>query len=96
MRGKLGMRERTKQRIEKDKARGFDAKLARGNSLTRPYAIATVTVPKTQRIADFGRLLDSSIRLAGFAPMRLDIAHDVAFAASVVPLGVGLTRKGDA
>lgn len=96
LRGKLGMKERTKQKIEKAKARGFDAKLARGNALTRPYAIATVTVPKTQRIADFGRRLDAAIRRAGFAPMRLDIAHDVAFAASVVPLGVSLTRKGDA
>ena len=34
---------------EADKVRGLDRKLARGNALTRPYAIATVTVPKTAR-----------------------------------------------
>ena len=96
LRSKAKMKMRAKQREQAVKARGLDAKLARGNSLTRPYAIATVTVPKTQRIADFGRRLDAAIRRAGFAPMRLDLAHDVSFAASVVPLGVSLTRKGDA
>lgn len=96
LRSKLGIKERAKQKIDKARARGFDAKLARGNSMTRPYAIATVTVPKTQRISDFGRRLDAAIRRAGFAPMRLDIAHDVAFAASTVPLGVSLSRTGEA
>ena len=41
------------------KARGVDAKLARGNALTRPYAVCTVTVPKTARIAEYGRRLDA-------------------------------------
>ena len=31
---------------------------------------------------------------AGFAPLRLDLSQDVAFAASTIPLGVSLTRKG--
>ena len=96
MRSKAGMKMRAKQRTDAAKARGLDAKMARGNSMTRPYAVATVTAPKTQRIADFGRRLDAAIRRAGFAPMRLDIAHDVAFAASTVPLGVSLTRKDGA
>jgi len=48
------------------------------------------------RVAEYGRRLDAAIRRAGFAPLRLDISHDVAFAASVVPLGVSLTRTGDA
>ena len=34
------------------KVRNLEVKLARGNSLTTPYAICTVTVPKTQRIAE--------------------------------------------
>ena len=58
--------------------------------------MCTVTAPKTVRIAEYGRRLDASIRRAGFAPLRLDLAQDLAFAASVVPLGVGLTRKGEA
>ena len=54
--------------------------------------MCTVTVPKTARIAEHGRHLDASIRRAGFAPLRLDLSQDVAFAASVVPLGISLTR----
>ncbi|SMX87348.1 hypothetical protein BSP109_02205 [Brevibacterium sp. Mu109] len=96
LRGRLGIKMRAKQRQDAAKARGMDFKLARGNYLTRPYGVCTVTVPKTLRIAEFGRRLDVSIRRAGFAPMRLDLAQDTAFAASAVPLGISLTRTGDA
>ena len=58
--------------------------------------MCTVTVPKTARIAEYGRRLDASVRRAGFAPLRLDLAHDVGVAASTVPLGVSLTRRGAA
>ncbi|MCM3556664.1 PrgI family protein [Janibacter melonis] len=84
---------RARSRAEAEKIRNLDHKLAGGNALTRPYAVCTVTVPKTQRIASFGRGLDSSIRRAGFAPLRLDLSQDVAFAATNIPLGVSLTRK---
>ena len=87
------MKVRARQRAETAKARGVDVQLARGSCLTRPYAVATVTVPKTVRVAEYGRRLDAAVRRAGFAPLRLDLAHDVAFAASAVPLGVSLTRK---
>lgn len=87
---------RAQQREQTSKARGMDVKLARGNALTRPYAVCTVTVPKTMRITEFGRRLDASVRRAGFAPLRLDLAQDVAFAASTVPMGISLTRRGDA
>jgi len=87
---------RAQQREQTNKARGMDVKLARGNALTRPYAVCTVTVPKTMRITEFGRRLDASVRRAGFAPLRLDLAQDVAFAASTVPMGISLTRRGDA
>ncbi len=96
MNERLGRKTRAKQRDDASKARGLDMKLARGNALTRPYAVCTVTVPKTSRISEFGRRLDASIRRAGFAPLRLDLAQDVGFAASTVPLGISLTRSGDA
>lgn len=96
MNEKLGRKTRAKQRDEAHKARGLDAKLARGNSLSRPYAVCTVTVPKTMRITEFGRRLDASVRRAGFAPLRLDLAQDTGFAASTIPLGTSLTRSGDA
>lgn len=92
LRDKAQIKQRTKARDEADRARALDRKLARGNSMTQPYAVCAVTVPKTLRIAEFGRRLDSSIRRAGFAPLRLDLSQDVAFASSTIPLGVSLTR----
>jgi hypothetical protein len=93
LRHKAKIKQRARSRNETAKARGVDAKLARGSALTRPYAVCTVTVPKTARIAEYGRRLDASVRRAGFAPLRLDLAHDVAVAASTVPLGVSLTHR---
>ena len=96
LRARLGMKMRARQRDEAAKAHGMDAKLAHGNAMTRPYAVCTVTVPKTARVTEFGRRLDASVRRAGFAPLRLDLSQDTAFAAAAVPLGISLTRKGDA
>lgn len=96
LRARLGVRQRAAQREEASKAGAMDGKLARGNCMVRPYAVCTVTVPKTVHVADAGRRLDASVRRAGFAPLRLDLAQDRGFAASTVPLGIGLTRKGDA
>lgn len=96
LRGRLGIKMRARQRQDAAKARGMDYKLARGNYMTRPYGVCTVTVPKTLRIAEFGRRLDVSVRRAGFAPLRLDLAQDTCFAATAVPLGISLTRTGGA
>ena len=96
LRVRAKVKQRSRSRQESEKVRGLDRKLARGNAMTRPYAVVTVTVPKTVRVAEFGRRLDASVRRAGFASLRLDLAQDVAFAASTVPLGISLTRKGDA
>ena len=49
LRTKAKVKPRTKAVDEAAKVRGLDRKLARGSSLTRPYAVATVTVPKTVR-----------------------------------------------
>lgn len=96
LRDKAKVKARARQRNEAARVRGLDAKLARGNALVRPYAVCTVTAPKTERISEFGRRLDASVRRAGFAPLRLDLAQDVAFAASTVPLGASLARRGNA
>ena len=94
LRAKAKVKQRARSREETDKVRDLDRKLARGNALTRPYAICTVTVPKTARVAEYGRRLDAAVRSAGFAPLRLDLSQDAAFAASSIPLGTSLTRKG--
>ena len=92
LRARAQIKQRARHRDETAKARGVDVQLARGRCLVRPYAVCTVTVPGTYPVAEYGRRLDAAIRRAGFAPLRLDLAQDVAFAASTVPLGVGLTR----
>lgn len=94
-----GIRERIKRRAsvkttnDEAKARAFEAKIATGSALTRPYAVATVTVPQTESIVEYGRRLDASIRRAGFAPLRLDLSHDIGMCASVIPLGISLTKS---
>jgi len=93
---KMGVRTDARGRRQIARTRSMDENLARGNAMIRPYAIATVTVPKTLRVAEYGRRLDSSIRRAGFASMRLDLVQDAAFCASSVPLGVSLTRSREA
>ncbi|MCA0253372.1 MAG: PrgI family protein [Actinobacteria bacterium] len=95
LKARMGMKTRAKERQNAATTRRLDAKLASGDALIRPYAVATVTVPETSNAAEFGRRLDASIRRAGFVPQRLDIAHDAGFAASSIPLGISLARTGN-
>lgn len=93
LRERAQIQQRSRDKAEADKTRRLESKVGvSGQALCEPYAVVTVTVPKTQRVAEFGQYLDSSIRGAGFQPLRLDLAQDVAFAASTVPLGVSLAR----
>jgi hypothetical protein len=96
LREKAGVRSNARGRRQIARTRRMDENLAQGNAMVRPYAICTVTVPKTVRVAEYGRRLDAAVRQAGFAPMRLDLVQDAAFAASSVPLGVSLTHTRDA
>ena len=95
LRRRAKVRQRSRERLETEKVRRLDRKVAAGSALVRPYAVATITGPDAVPAAEYGRRLDTAIRRAGFTPQRLDIAHDLAFAASTMPLGVGLTRRGD-
>jgi len=92
LRRATGRLARAKQRRAQARALGLDEKLAKGRALVRPCAAATVTVPNTWAVAEFGRRLDASIRIPGFIPLRLDLAQDSGFAAAAIPLGVGLPR----
>lgn len=93
LRQRAGVKPRARHRNDARKAYGMDEKLAGGSAMTRPYAVCCVTVPKTLLASEFGRRLDASVRRAGFAPLRLDLAQDAGFAASTVPLGVSLNRR---
>lgn len=92
LRHRAQVKQRARGRAETAKARGIDHQLAAGHALTTAYAVATVTVPADWPVEEAGRRLDSSARRAGFPPLRLDLAHDVAFAASTLPLGLSLKR----
>ncbi len=92
LRRRAQVKQRARSRNETAKARTVDSRLARGHALTSPYAVATVTVPDGQPIEDAARRLDAAARRADFPPLRLDLAHDVAFAASTIPLGLTLHR----
>ncbi|QKE85116.1 SCO6880 family protein [Arthrobacter sp. NEB 688] len=92
LRSRARMRQSARSAHESARVRDLDHKLARGHALVRAYALVSVTAPKTARIAEHGRRLDASIRAAGFAPLRMDLSQDAAFAAATIPLGVSLTR----
>lgn len=92
LRSRMGVKLRAKQQQDLARTQGLDVKLARGHSMVRPYAVATVTVPRTRPIGTAATGLDAAVRQAGFAPLRLDLAHDAAFVASSIPLGTSLTR----
>ncbi|MGG5258660.1 SCO6880 family protein [Phycicoccus avicenniae] len=92
LRSRARMRQSARSAHETARVRDLDHKLARGHALVRAYALASVTAPKTARISEHGRRLDAAIRAAGFAPLRMDLSQDAAFAAATIPLGVSLTR----
>ena len=92
LRTRMGVKLRAKQQQDLARTQGLDAKLARGYSMVRPYAVATVTVPRTRPIGTAATGLDAAVRQAGFAPLRLDLAQDAGFVASSIPLGTSLTR----
>ena len=90
LRRRTGRIARARQQHNEQQTQAVDTKLARGRSLVRPAAAASVTVPASWPIEEYGRHLESSIRRAGFTPHRLDLAADSGFIASTIPLGVGL------
>jgi hypothetical protein len=92
LRRATGRLARARARRAQARAMGLDEKLAKGRALVRPCAAATVTVPNTWAVSEFGARLDASIRNPGFIPLRLDLAQDSGFAAAAIPLGVGLPR----
>jgi hypothetical protein len=94
MRRKVGRIERARDRHAVRQLWETDEKLEHGRSLVRVSAVASVTTPTAWRAHDNGRRLDAAIRLCGFTPLALDGAHDAAFAAAAIPLGVGVPRRG--
>lgn len=93
MRHKVGRVERARDRRASDQVRETDEKLAAGRSLVRVSSVLSITVPASWGSQDYGRRLDAAVRLCGFTPLPLDGAHDAAFAAATIPLGIGVPRQ---
>jgi hypothetical protein len=93
VRRKGGFKARASHRRDAARIEGQDVRLADGNALVRVAVAASVTVPSTFSITDYGRRLESAITGSGFTPLRLDLAQDSGFAAACIPLGVGLPRR---
>jgi len=90
LRRRLGQQTKARQRRNERQTQAVDSKLSRGRAMTRPAAVASITVPAQWPIDEYGRQLESSIRHTGLTPQRLDVAAAPAFIASAIPLGVGL------
>lgn len=72
-----------------------ESQLARGHSLVRVAGAAAVTVATGNGVDDAAASFEGSARAAGYQLLRLDLAQDSGFVAAVLPLGVGLPRRGD-
>ena len=90
MRRKVGRVERARDR----RAPSRSTTPTRSSNAAAPWSsvtsAASVTVPADWNTHDHARRLDAAIRLCGFTPLPLDGAHDAAFAAATIPLGIGL------
>lgn len=93
LRRRSGFAVRARHRRDAARVENQDVRLAEGNALVRLAIAASVTVPNTWSITDYGRRLESSITGCGFNPLRLDLAQDSGFAAACIPLGIGLPKR---
>lgn len=93
LRRRSGFAVRARHRRDAARVENQDVRLAEGNALVRLAIAASVTVPNTWSITDYGRRLESSVTGCGFNPLRLDLAQDSGFAAACIPLGIGLPKR---
>jgi hypothetical protein len=93
VRTRMGFRTRAAHHRDAARVQGQDVRLAGGRALVRVGVAVAVTVPTTWAVEDFGRRLEASVRAAGYAPLRLDLAQDSGFAAACIPLGIGLPQR---
>ena len=89
---KYGFKVRARQRNTGRRVAEQDERLAKGHALVRTAVVAAVTVASPWSASEHGRRLESSIRAAGFTPLRLDLAQPAGFVAACIPVGVGLPQ----
>ena len=69
--------------------------IAAGHTLVRLAAAAAVTVPSEWPVEDYAARFEADGRACGYVPLRADLAQDSAFVAAVLPLGIGMPKRGD-
>ncbi len=94
VRAKRGFRVPRRDRKRLTDVAEQESQLARGHSLVRVAGAAAVTVPAGGAIEDAAAAFEGSARAAGYQLLRLDLAQDSGFVAAVLPLGVGLPKRG--
>jgi Putative type VII ESX secretion system translocon, EccE len=95
VRAKRGFRVPRRDRKRLTDVAEQENQLARGHSLVRVAGAASVTVPAGGAIEDAAAAFEGSARAAGYQLLRLDLAQDSGFVAAVLPLGVGLHKRGE-
>lgn len=76
-------------------AREQELRLVDGHNLVRVAGAVAVTVSADQEIETATTLLESSTRASGYDVMRLELAQDVGFVAAVLPVGLGMPKRGE-
>jgi len=89
-----GFRVSARQRKLKAKTTRQEELLAEGHTLVRVAGAVSVTAPADEEIETNAALIESAARSGGYSLMRLDLAQDAGFIASVLPVGIGLPTRG--
>jgi hypothetical protein len=95
VRAKRGFRVPRRDRKRLTDVAEQEHQLARGHSLVRVAGAACVTLPADGAVEDAAAAFEGSARSAGYQLLRLDLAQDSGFVAAVLPLGVGLPKRGE-
>ena len=93
MRTKRGFRVGRTERRRARETSAHEQQLAAGHTMVRVAGVAAVTVPSHWNVEDHAASLEAASRACGYALMRLDLAQDVGFVASCLPIGVGLSSR---
>lgn len=94
-RSRMGLRVRRRERRQAELVDRQEAVVATGHTLVRHQVVCSVTVPVTMDIADHAAAMTASARTRQLQPYPLDLAQDVGFVASVLPVGIGMPRRKD-
>lgn len=89
-----GFRVGTRKKNEETKTRTQERTLAAGHTLVRVAGVVVVTVPSSYEIETNAALIEAAARRGGYSLMRLELSQEMGFVAGVLPLCIGLPKRG--